>query len=109
MATRSKGRVPGTPGRPVAPSGQVLVYTTPTCPWCTRVKGYLRDQHVAFKELDVAHNAKAASRLASRTGQMGVPVVERAGRFVVGFDRGRLDELLGLEPRKRRLFGFGRT
>jgi len=40
----------------------------------------------------------AAGRdMVRRTGQMGVPVVEIDGRPIVGFDRGRIDSLLGLD------------
>lgn len=31
-----------------------------------------------------------------RTGQQGVPVIEIDGEFVIGFDRARIDALLGL-------------
>ena len=87
-----------------ASSGQqrrhrVLVFTTPTCSWCTRVKNYLVQQRVPFREVDVSKDASAARDLVRRTGQMGVPVVEIDGRPVVGFDKSRIDQLLGLSPR----------
>ncbi len=75
---------------------RVLVFTTPTCPWCTRAKAYLREQHVPFREVDVSRDAAAARDLVRRTGQMGVPVIEIDGRPVVGFDRPRINRLLGL-------------
>jgi glutaredoxin 3 len=75
---------------------RVLVFTTPTCPWCTRAKGYLRTRGIAFREVDVSRDAAAARDLVRRTGQMGVPVIEIDGRPVVGFDRPRIDALLGL-------------
>lgn len=75
---------------------RVLVFTTPTCPWCVRVKRYLTEQKVAFREIDVSRDQAAARDLVRRTGQMGVPVVEIDGRPVVGFDKPRIDRLLGL-------------
>ncbi len=75
---------------------RVLVFTTPTCPWCNRAKAYLHLRQVKFREVDVSRDRAAARDLARRTGQMGVPVIEIAGRPVVGFDRGRIDQLLGL-------------
>ena len=78
---------------------RVLVFTTPTCPWCQRAKGYLRSQGVAFKEIDVSRDQKAADDLVRRTGRIGVPVIEIDGRPVVGFDQARIDRLLGLRPR----------
>ncbi len=75
---------------------RVLVFTTPTCPWCNRAKSYLRQQHVPFREVDVSRDAAAARDLVRRTGQMGVPVIEIDGRPIVGFDRPKIDRLLGL-------------
>jgi glutaredoxin-like YruB-family protein len=74
----------------------VLVFTTPTCPWCTRTKQYLRQRNVRFREVDVARDPAAARDLVRRTGQMGVPVVEIDGRPIVGFDKPQIDRLLGL-------------
>jgi glutaredoxin-like YruB-family protein len=78
---------------------RVLVFTTPTCSWCTRVKTYLAQRRVPFREIDVSKDAAAARDLVRRSGQMGVPVVEIDGRPVVGFDKSRIDRLLGLSPR----------
>ncbi len=49
-----------------------------------------------FREVDVSRDAAAARDMVRRTGQMGVPVIEIDGRPVVGFDRRRIDSLLGL-------------
>lgn len=75
---------------------RVVIFTTPTCSWCRRAKTYLRDRGVRFKEVDVSRDARAASDLVRRTGQMGVPVIEIDGRPVVGFDQRQVDRLLGL-------------
>ena len=83
-----------TPNRP----HRVLVFTTPTCPWCTRVKSYLAQRRVPFREVDVSRDSSAARDLVRRTGQMGVPVVEIDGRPIVGFDKPKIDRLLGLTP-----------
>jgi glutaredoxin 3 len=73
---------------------RVLVFTTPTCLWCSRAKAYLRERHVKFREVDVSRDAAAARDLMRRTGQKGVPVIEIDGLAVVGFDRGKIDRLL---------------
>jgi glutaredoxin-like YruB-family protein len=75
---------------------RVLVFTTPSCPWCIRAKHYLRQRNVRFREVDVARDPGAARDLVRRTGQMGVPVVEIDGRPIVGFDKPQIDRLLGL-------------
>jgi glutaredoxin 3 len=80
----------------VSSTHRVLVFTTPTCPWCVRAKAYLRERRVPFREVDVSRDASAARDLVRRTGQMGVPVVEIDGRPIVGFDKAQIDRLLGL-------------
>lgn len=75
---------------------RVTVYTTPSCPWCLRVKDYLKRNRIPFREVDVAADEGAARRLTARTGQMGVPQTDIDGQFVVGFDRLKLNQLLGL-------------
>lgn len=77
---------------------RVIVFSTPTCPWCNRAKSYLRSRGVQFRDVDVSRDDAAARDLVRRTGQMGVPVVEIDGRSIVGFDQARIDAALGLRP-----------
>jgi glutaredoxin 3 len=88
MQTAASDRTP-TPHR-------VIVFSTPTCPWCTRAKSYLRGRGVPFQDVDVSRDPAAARDLVRRTGQMGVPVIEIDGRPIVGFDQVRIDAALGL-------------
>ena len=92
----SRSGTPAARAAQQARAHRVLVFTTPTCPWCTRAKAYLRERHVPFREVDVARDAAAARDLVRRTGQTGVPVVEIDGKPVVGFDKSQIDRLLGL-------------
>jgi glutaredoxin-like YruB-family protein len=81
-----------------ARSHRVIVFSTPTCPWCTRAKQYLAGRGVTFRDVDVSRDPAAARDLVRRTGQMGVPVIEIDGRPIVGFDQARIDAALGLRP-----------
>ncbi|MBE6052882.1 MAG: NrdH-redoxin [Clostridium sartagoforme] len=74
----------------------IKVYTTNTCPWCTKVKNYLSSKNVRFEEVNVGLNRAAALEMVNKSGQMGVPVLEINGNIVVGFDKGRIDSLLHL-------------
>ena len=58
------------------------------------VKEYLSQKGVLFTEYDVSRDQKAAQEMVSKTGQMGVPVIIADGQIVIGFNRGRLDEIL---------------
>jgi glutaredoxin len=51
---------------------------------------------VAFTAKNVAEDAEARQELLTRTGRMAVPVITVGDEIVVGFDRGRLQRLLGL-------------
>lgn len=84
-------------GQPVrAKQHSVTVFSTPTCPWCARLKAYLRQRSIAFRDVDVSRDTKAAQEMIRRSGQMGVPQAWIDGQVVVGFDRRRVDALLGL-------------
>jgi glutaredoxin-like YruB-family protein len=72
----------------------VIVYTSPTCPYCTMVKEFLSQKGVSFDERDVSRDPSYAQELVNSTGQMGVPVTIINGQTVVGFDRGRLEQLI---------------
>lgn len=75
---------------------EVKVYTTPSCPWCQAVKQYLEERGIPYIEIDVSQDQQAALEMIQKSGQMGVPVVEIDGEIVIGFDKERLDNLLGL-------------
>lgn len=74
----------------------VTVFSTPTCPWCSRLKTYLHRRGISFKDVDVSRDTQAAQEMVRRSGQMGVPQVWIDGQVVVGFDQKRVDALLGL-------------
>ncbi|HTZ10912.1 MAG TPA: glutaredoxin domain-containing protein [Candidatus Margulisiibacteriota bacterium] len=74
----------------------VKVYSTPTCPWCIRTKQFLKESNVTFEEFDVSTNQVAAEEMIKKSGQMGVPVVDIEGVIIVGFDRGKIKETLGI-------------
>jgi len=73
---------------------KVKVYSTPTCPWCAKVKEYLKEKKVEFKEINVADNEKAREEMIEKSGQMGVPVLDINGKIIVGFNQGEIDKAL---------------
>lgn len=74
----------------------VKVFSTPTCPWCVRVKDYLMEQNVEFDDIDVSVDHQAAQQMVMASGQMGVPQIWVDDKVVVGFNKPVLDELLEL-------------
>jgi len=75
---------------------KVIMFTTPSCSYCTTAKRYLREKGIKFKEIDVSRNQKAAQDMLRKTGQQGVPQLWINNRPVVGFDRNKINGLLGL-------------
>ena len=74
----------------------VVVYTTPTCSWCTAVKRHLNVHGVQYREVDISRDQKIAGDLVRRSGQQGVPQTEINGEIIVGFDKNRINSLLGI-------------
>jgi len=72
----------------------VKVYSTPTCPWCTVAKNYLKSRNVPFEDIDVSRNRTAAVEMVQKSGQRGVPVIDIDGSIIVGFDQGTIDSLI---------------
>lgn len=78
---------------------RVIVFSTPTCPHCRSAKRYLEQHGIGYVDVDVSRDAAAARDMVRRTGEQGVPQLEIDGRMVVGFNRIRIDRLLGLNRR----------
>lgn len=87
----------GTPGVDEKPAKRVTVYSTPSCPWCTTLKNYLKEKNIAFRDVDVSRDMKAAEDLVKRSGQRGVPQTDINGQIIVGFDKPRLNQLLDIK------------
>ena len=73
---------------------EVKVYSTTTCPWCVRVKDYLKELGVTFTEINITGDKAAARELVKKTKQMAVPVTFIGEKYVVGFDEPLLQTLL---------------
>lgn len=74
----------------------VIVYSTPTWPWCVRVKDYLKSNNVNFLEYYVSKDRNAAIEMVTKSGQRGVPVIDINGNIIVGFDQESINRILGL-------------
>lgn len=75
---------------------KVTVYSTPMCPWCDRVKDWLKEKKVKFEVKDVSEDQEATMEMVAKSKQMGVPVIDVDGQIVVGFDQDKLKKLLKL-------------
>jgi len=77
-------------------SKKVMVYSTPSCPFCVRTKQFLKDNNIDFENIDVSGDQSKAQEMIQKSGQMGVPVVDIDGKIIVGFDQDKIKVALGL-------------
>jgi len=89
------GGVAGPLGPPV-----VILYGTPWCGACKAAKQYLAGKHIPYAYKDIENDPAAARELQAKASRMGiptdrVPILDVRGRLLLGFDRARLDAMLG--------------
>lgn len=75
---------------------KVEIYTTPTCHYCHLAREYFKEHNIEYTEHDVALDTEARTQMVEKSGQMGVPVIFINDAMVIGFDRGKIEELLSL-------------
>ena len=75
----------------------VTLYTAPNCPWCDRVKEFLKQNKIKFKAINVAENQAAAKEMIEKSGQMGVPVTDANGKIIIGFNEPALKKALKIK------------
>ena len=76
---------------------KVIIFTTPSCSFVNTAKAYLRQKGVHFKEVDISKDESAARDVVKRTRQQGVPVLDIGGKIVIGFDKPKINQLLGIK------------
>lgn len=76
---------------------KAIVYSTPSCPFCWQVKEFLKQSNIEFEDIDVSADPQKAKEMIEKSGQMGVPVIDINGEIIVGFQRDKIAELLGIK------------
>lgn len=75
---------------------RVTVYSTPSCSWCTTLKNHLNIHGIKYTDIDVSKDQKAAEAMVKKSGQQGVPQTDISGQVIVGFDKNKINSLLGI-------------
>ena len=75
---------------------EIVVYSSPGCSYCIRLKAFLEDNNVMYKNVDISEEPEKAQEIIAKTGQMGVPVTDIDGKIIVGFDQEKIRSALGL-------------
>lgn len=81
---------------------QITIYSTTTCPYCKMLKDYLTSKNIEYAEKLVDQDDAAREEMMKESGGfLGVPftVMMKDGtkETVVGFDKGKVNQLLGLQ------------
>lgn len=75
----------------------VLIYTTPTCHYCHMAKDFFEENNIKYEEKDVSKDIEARKEMIEKTGNLGVPVIQIGGDFILGFDKKWLQEKLNIK------------
>lgn len=82
---------------------QIIIYSTTTCPYCKMLKDYLTSKAVSYSEKMVDTDEAAQKEMSEVSGGfLGVPFTvitkdDGTKETVVGFDKGKLDLILGIQ------------
>jgi glutaredoxin 3 len=60
------------------------------------VKSYLTDNRIDYKEINVAEDKAGRDEMMRKSGKLVVPQIEIDGEMIIGFDRAKLKEKLGI-------------
>ena len=58
-------------------------------------KEYLSQQGIGYKDFDVTRDREALNEMVKISGARSVPVITALDEVIVGFDKGRLENILG--------------
>ncbi len=75
---------------------KVTVYGAEWCPWCHKVRDFLKANKVKFEDKNV-DELKWAKEAFDKSGQAGIPVTDINGDIVIGYDVQTLKKLLKLK------------
>jgi len=59
-------------------------------------KDFFTAQGIAYEDFDVSTNLDKRKEMVDKSGQMGVPVIMIGDKLIVGFNKPKIVELLGI-------------
>lgn len=75
----------------------VTIYSTPFCHFCQAAKAFFNENSISYTEYDVASDTEKRQEMFDLTSQMGVPVIRVNNDIIIGFEEGKLRQLLEIE------------
>ena len=74
----------------------VTIYSTPSCHFCHMAKEFFKEKNITYAEYDVAGDVEKRKEMIEKSGQMGVPVIFIGEEMIIGYDKPKIVQLLGL-------------
>lgn len=74
----------------------ITIYSTPSCHFCHMAKDFFKENNISFTDYNVATDMDKRKEMLEKSGQMGVPVIIIDNDLIVGFNKPKISELLGL-------------
>ena len=75
----------------------VKIFSFQGCPYCDKAKRYLDSKGIEYEVHDIELNEEDAIACEKLSGDTMVPVITADDKnFVVGFDKAKIDVLLGI-------------
>ena len=72
----------------------VQIFSTPTCPYCTKIKKWLDQNDYEYTEHNVADDREKAKEMVEKTGQRGVPQTFVGEQAIVGFQPDKIEQAI---------------
>ena len=82
---------------------QVTIYSTTTCPYCKMLKDYLAEHSMPYDNVFVDQDEQGREEMMKESGGfLGVPFTviakdDGTKETVLGFDKNKINQVLGLE------------
>jgi len=77
---------------------KIQIYSTATCPACLAAKAYLDEKGFKYDFIDVGADDKMREEMVKKAGgKLAVPTIDIDGTVLIGFDKPKIDELLGIK------------
>lgn len=73
---------------------EIEVYSTPSCPYCNKLKNWLDEQGYEYTDYNVNENQEKAKEMIERTRQRGVPQTFIGDEEVIGFQPEKIKEIV---------------
>ncbi len=76
---------------------KVTIYSTSTCHFCHMAKDFFTSKGIVYEDFNVSTDSEKRKEMVEKSGQMGVPVIEIGDKMIVGFNKPKIMELLGIK------------